>query len=127
MQTIESWLKDALAYYKPLGFFSHYQGEESAVLRALHKSLVETSSDTITTDDLVTPEFDLFFLSLDPLRSLYSVMDFGDFLAPGNEAYVASLEALSNISRGIFKPENIRESWDSPDGPIRLHFDFCSS
>lgn len=124
MQTIESWLKDALAYYKPLGFFSHYQGEESAVLRALHKSLVETSSDTITTDDLATPEFDLFFLSLDPLRSLYSVMDFGDFLAPGNEAYVASLEALSNISRGIFKPENIRESWDTPDGPIRLHFDF---
>ena len=60
MQTIESWLRDALAYYKPLGFFSHYQGEESAVVRALHKQLVETSSDTITAEDLATPEFDLF-------------------------------------------------------------------
>ena len=124
MQTIESWLRDALAYYKPLGFFAHYSGEEGAVVRALHKALVETSSDTITAEDLATPEFDLFFLSLDPLRTLYSVMDFGDFLAPGNEAYVASLEALANISRGIFKPDNITESWDTPDGPIRLHFDF---
>ncbi|MFA5507754.1 MAG: hypothetical protein WC314_09220 [Vulcanimicrobiota bacterium] len=122
--TIESWLKEAYGYYKALGFFAHYQGENGAVIRALHKALMETSSEPITTDDLDTPEFDLFFLSLDPLRSLYSVMDFGDFLAPGNEAYVASLEALANISRGVFKPKNIEEVWDTPDGPIRLRFDF---
>jgi hypothetical protein len=122
--TIESWLKEALEYYRPLGFFAHYRGEDRAIVQALHKSLLETSSDTITTEDLETPEFDLFFLSLDPFRSLYAVMDFGDFLAPGNEAYVSSLDALANISRGVFKPENVNESWDTPEGPIRLHFDF---
>ena len=52
------------------------------------------------------------------------MMDFGDFLAPGNDAYVSSLEALANITRGIFKPENIKETWDGPDGPIRITFDF---
>ena len=122
--TIESWLKEALGYYRPLGFFSHIQGDPVAVVGMLQKMLQETSSDTITHDDLVTPEFDLFFLSLDPTRSLYSVMDFGDYLAPGNDAYVSSLEALANISRGTFKPENIKEVWESPEGPIRLHFDF---
>ena len=122
--TTESWLKEALEYYRPLGFFSLYRGEDSAVIQSLHKALLETSSDTITTEDLATPEFDLFFLSLDPLRTLYSVMDFGDFLAPGNEAYVSSLEALSKISRGVFLPKNIEEEWDTPDGPIRLCFDF---
>lgn len=122
--TLDSWIMEALAYYRPLGYFSHYRGEDRAVAQALHKSLIESSSDTITAEDLETPEFDLFFLSLDPARSLYSVMDFGDYLAPGNEAYVSSLEALANISRGIFTPENIEETWDSPDGPIRLHFDF---
>ena len=121
--TINMWLEEALDYYKPLGFFQHLKGEEEAVVRALHKSLIETSADTITTEDLDAPEFDLFFLSLDPFRSLYSVMDFGDFLAPGNDAYVSSLEALGNISRGTFKPQNIKETWDTPDGPIRIHFD----
>lgn len=125
MSVIEEWLEDALDFYQPLGFFSHLKGEQRAVIRALNKSLVEISTEPITEDDLMTPEFDLFFLSLDPTRSLYSVMDFGDYLAEGNEAYVSSLEALAAISRGVFKPENITESWDTPDGPIRLHFDYA--
>jgi hypothetical protein len=124
--SLESWLEEALDFYKPLGFFSHYHGEPKAVVRALHKALVETSQEPITLEDLETPEFDLFFLSLDPLRSLYAVMDFGDFLAPGNDAYVSSLEALANISRGVFKPTNIRERWDTPDGPIRITFQLGS-
>lgn len=122
--TVESWLKEALNFYKPLGFFHHYQGEESAIVKALHKALVDISNETITTDDLQTPEFDLFFLSIDTFRTLYSVMDFGDYLAPGNDAYVSSVEALANISRGIFKPQNIKETWDTPQGPIRINFDF---
>ena len=95
------------------------------MVRTLHKMLLDTSSDTITEEDLCAPEFDLFFLSLDPTRSLYSVMDFGDYLAPGNDAYVSSLEALANISRGTFNPENLKETWDTPEGPIRLSFDFA--
>ena len=122
--TLESWLKEALAFYRPLGFFSHLKGEGPAVISALTKSLLEVSTESITEDDLFEPEFDLFFLSLDPFRCLYSMMDFGDFLAPGNDAYVSSVEALANITRGTFKPENIKETWDGPDGPIRITFDF---
>lgn len=121
--TIDIWIEEALDYYRPLGFFEHLKGEESAVVRALNRSLIETSTDAITNEDLESPEFDLFFLSLDPFRSLYSVMDFGDFLAEGNEAYVSSLEALANISRGTFQPKNMKEIWDSPDGPIRIQFE----
>lgn len=124
MSAIEEWLEDALEFYQPLGFFDHLKGDQRAVIRALNKNLVEVSTEPITIDDLETPEFDLFFLSLDPTRSLYSVMEFGDFLAEGNEAYVSSLEALANISREVFKPENIKEKWDTADGPIRLTFDF---
>ena len=120
---MEHWVKEALDFYRPLGFFAHHTGPEPAIIRALSKTLVESSSDAITMEDLDSPEFDLFFLSLDPLRSLYSVMDFGDFLAPGNEAYVSSLEALANISRGTLKPKNIKESWDTPEGPIRITFE----
>lgn len=122
--TIESWVREALAFYRPLGFFSHYQGSDAAVVSKLARNLLESSSDTITEEDLDAPEFDLFFLSLDPLRCLYSSMHFGEFLAPGNDAYVASLEALAAISRGAFKPTNIKETWDTPEGPIRLSFDF---
>lgn len=120
--SLSEWVEEAVEFYQPLGFFQHLRGEPKAVVNALHKGLVETSGDPITTEDLETPEFDLFFLSLDPFRSLYSVMDFGDFLAPGNEAYVSSLEALGNISRGIFVPKEIKEEWDSEDGPIRIKF-----
>lgn len=120
---LDSWIQEALRFYRPLGFFAHFQGEPAAIARALQKSLLESSSEPITDEDLETPEFDLFFLSLDPLRTLYSVMDFGDYLAPGNDAYVSSLEALAKISRGALSPQNIRESWDTPEGPIRLHFD----
>ena len=120
--TIDAWVREALSFYRPLGFFSLYQGTDAAVATVLVKALRESSSDTITDEDLASPEFDLFFLSLDPLRCLYSVMDFGDYLAPGNDAYVSSLEALANITRGVFKPENIKEHWDGPDGPIRITF-----
>lgn len=120
--TIDAWVREALSFYRPLGFFSLYQGTDAAITAALVKALRESSSDTITDEDLASPEFDLFFLSLDPVRCLYSVMDFGDYLAPGNDAYVSSLEALANITRGVFKPENIKEHWDGPDGPIRVTF-----
>lgn len=120
---LDTWLREAIEFYKPLGFFTLHRGETPAVAQALQKTLTEASTDPITHDDLLTPEFDLYFLSFDPLRSLYSAMEFGDYLAPGNDAYVSSLEALAKISRGVFRPRKISESWDTPDGPIRIKFE----
>lgn len=44
-------------------------------------------------------------------------------VAHGEDAYVDVLLALARISRGGFRPEDVRESWDAPeDGPVRVSF-----
>lgn len=126
MQTlIENWLRDAVTFYRPRGFFCQIQGDTEVVVAKLMPYLTtQYTGDTITMDDLESPEFDLFFLSCDPFRSLYDSMEFGDFLAKGNDAYVATVQALAKVSRGTFIPKDVKEEWDSPEGPIRLTFEF---
>ena len=122
---MESWLKKALTFYRPRGFFRQIQGDLNEVSGKLLPYLTaQNESDAISMEDLESPEFDLFLLSCDPFRALYDGMEYGDALAEGNDVYVATVYALAKISRGAFLPKDVKESWDSPDGPIHISFQF---
>ncbi len=120
---IEDWLCEAVEFYLPLGFFQQVKGTpEDLVEKLLPHIEAQEEDQELTEDDLESPEFDLFFLSFDPMRTLYESMNFGAGLGPGLDAYVNTIKALARISRGSFAPTEITESWDSPKGPIRLRF-----
>ncbi len=40
----------------------------------------------------------------------------------GNEAYVDTLKAFARISRGVFTPTDITETWETEKGPVRVEF-----
>lgn len=122
---IERWLREAITFYRPRGFFCQLQGDTNVVVSKLMPYLTtQYSGDAITMEDLESPEFDLFLLSCDPFRSLYDGMEFGDFLAPGNDAYVATVNALAKVSRGTFIPKDVKEEWETEEGPIKISFEF---
>lgn len=124
IEHLEDWLLEAIEFYRPREFFRQVPGDSEDLLERLLPHFEEQEEEQeLTEDELLRPEMDLFFLSFDPLRTLYESMDFGAALGPGLEAYVHTLQALARISRGAFAPTRIRESWDSPQGPIRLDFE----
>lgn len=122
---IEDWIRSAIKFYRPRGYFCQIHGETDVVVSKLMPYLTtQYTGETITMEDLESPEFDLFFLSCDPFRTLYDGMDFGEFLAEGNDAYVATINALAKVSRGVFLPQNVQEVWEDDEGPILISFDF---
>lgn len=122
-EQLENWLIDAVEFYYPRGFFRHVKGDIDDLLDKLlpHMEAQEEEGE-LTPSDLESPEFDLFLLSFDPMRTLYESMDFGAALGPGLNAYVDTVKALARISRGTFAPTDISESWDGMKGPIRISF-----
>ncbi len=123
--SLKEWLTEAVVFYRARGFFSTIQGDTSEVVEKLLPYLTaQNQVEELDLEELQTPEFDLFLLSCDPLRALYDSIEFGDALQEGNDAYVATLNALAKISRGAFLPKDVEELWDSPEGPIQLGFEF---
>jgi hypothetical protein len=122
-ELLEEWLIDAVDFYLPRGFFRQVKGTpQDLVARLLPHLEAQEEDQELTEEELDSPEFDLFFLSFDPMRTLYESMDFGAALGPGLDAYVDTVKALARISRGAFNPDQITESWDGPKGPIRISF-----
>jgi hypothetical protein len=123
-ELIENWLIDAVEFYYPRGFFRQVKGSQDDLLVKLLPHIeAQGEEEELTQAELESPEFDLFLLSFDPMRTLYESMDFGAALGQGLNAYVDTVKALARISRGAFNPTNISESWESPKGPIRIHFE----
>lgn len=123
LEIIEDWLFDAIEFYRPLGFFKAFKGDDEALVDKLLPLLEEQQEgQELTEADLESPELDLFFLSFDPARTLYENINFGASLGPGLEAYVNIIKTLAHISRGTFSPTEISERWESPEGPIALSF-----
>lgn len=120
---LEDWLCDAVEFYLPLGFFQRVKGTPDDLIdKLLPHFEAQQQEQELEEEDLESPEFDLFFLSFDPMRTLYESMNFGAGLGPGLDAYVSTLTALARISRGALRPTEIAEHWDSPKGPIRVSF-----
>lgn len=120
---LENWLIDAVEFYYPRGFFRHVKGDIDDLLEKLLPQMeAQEEEGGLTSADLDSPELDLFLLSFDPMRTLYESMDYGAALGPGLNAYVETVKALARISRNAFLPTEISESWDTPKGPIQIHF-----
>jgi hypothetical protein len=43
-------------------------------------------------------------------------------VADGNRVYLEAIAALSRISRGVFRPTGVTETWDGPTGPLHIVF-----
>lgn len=123
---VEDWLFDAIEFYRPRGFFHALKDTDDELVDRLLPYIEEQQTDAeLTLQELESPEFDLFLLSFDPMRTLYESLDFGSSLGPGLGAYVEVLKALARISRGSFLPTDLHEHWDGPDGPIFLRFQWA--
>lgn len=58
--------------------------------------------------------------ALDPTRVWWR--DAEADVAQGNHVYSDVLAEWAKISRGLFVPEDVRETWSSPEGPIEVVF-----
>lgn len=111
------WLREALEFYKKLGYFA--SGEEGLFER-LEETLTE--GQPLKEFDPKNTAYDLALLSYDPERCLMESPQLGALLAPGNRVFIQTLEQLAKISRGTFKPEDIKEEWASRKGPVRITY-----
>lgn len=66
------------------------------------------------------PLLELIVASLDESRVWWG--DLEADVGHGSEAYVMTLEEWAAISKGAFAPEDIRETWESEEGPVTVAF-----
>jgi hypothetical protein len=109
-------VEDAVAYFRPLGFFASWQGDDRALAEDLMRRYREEWDRELRVKD---GDFDEELLELDEDRVLLLDME-GDWL-PGNDGYVELLAGLARISRGRFAPQDAKEEW-SGDEHVRITF-----
>ncbi len=110
-------LLEAVHFYRSLGFFSQYgalpdvevAARLSAELRKLGGSFDPAGSDA-------EPEL----LSLDETRVWNSDLECD--VCEQNHVYSDIVKSIGTISRGAFAPQNISETWEADNGPIRVEF-----
>ena len=137
-------LIDAVRYYRELGFFQHRQDQGTRIdgggqlgfaqvphdlLLASYGLMTDSQvADTISSHcwkergkdlDLGAPGGSVQLVEYDP----YRVWRFDtESSGPGEDAYVDAIHALGRISRGAFVPKEVREEWESAEGPVNVNF-----
>ena len=83
---------------------------------------VEARLDELYGGELLAddPLLELVVASLDDARVWWG--DLEADVADGNDVYVTTLEEWAAISKGAFKPADIREIWDGEEGPVTVTF-----
>ena len=79
--------------------------------------LDELHGGALLADD---PLLELVVASLDESRVWWG--DLEADVGHGSEAYVMTLEQWAAISKGAFAPRDIRETWESEEGPVTVAF-----
>lgn len=115
--SFRQWLEEALDFYQKLKFF---ETEEAGLIDRLEQTLTEGKA--LTDFDPKNPVYDLALLSYDPGRAIMENSVLGKLLAPGNRVFIQSLQQLAHISRGVFKPEKISETWETTTGPVTIKY-----
>lgn len=117
-QASDKWLLQSVQYFRSLGFFAEYAAlSDEQLATHLTQAAMERHGVIDPADQLA----DLMLLSLDEQRVWWDDTE-ADVCAE-NKVYVDTLAGWSKISRGAFKPENIRETWDHESGPIHVEFE----
>lgn len=110
----EKWFPESVKYFRSMGFFDEY--------KSLTNKELENKLATLQAKDyskLMYNDFDLLNWSK---KIFWWISDFEKDVMKGGNVYVKILKEWSNISRGIFRPENIKEIWESETGPIHVSF-----
>jgi len=113
-------LKDAIGYYRKLGFFKDLKGlDDEDVLSRIIERAVRDEIDDVFSEELTevdVAEIDFYLLFLDKQRY------FASRWLKSDGAFVEIIEGLAKISSSVFKPVRITEKWESDEGPIRIEF-----
>ena len=117
----KKWRVGTVKFYRELGFFSEYgdlpDEKLASKLNSLYRKKTGDSIDpTVPSEEIA--EFEL--LSLDESRFWMSELETDIF--PGEKYYADLVEKLGKISRGVFNPTDITETWESEKGPIHVEF-----
>lgn len=108
-------LIEIISYYRPFGFLENLSGIpiEEAVekLQSRLGPSFEPGWPKWETDSLAIFDENRFWFS-----------DLESDVCEGNEVYLKVVQEWADISRGVFKPEQIQETWKSPKGPVRIDF-----
>lgn len=116
---LRRWLREALAFYRKLHFFSeHAELSDDALIDHLQ----QTSGPLNT----AMQDADLGLLVRDRERvwvADYYGPEIGSPVSADAQRYREALRAFSTIGRGKISFSRIREQWTSPRGPISVSFD----
>jgi hypothetical protein len=115
-----NWLLEFVRYYRNLQFFYEYKDlPDHDLARQLESFWEEEMGVTFDPSD---PKIDLYLLRWDNNRVWWH--DTEADVCIGNEVYASTLEDWADISRGVFIPEDVTETWKTSTGPIELDFTY---
>lgn len=115
-QSRRQHLLDCARFYRSLGFFA-----EQAALpdESLADVLDRTWRDAWERDfDSRTVMDELLLAHLDKDRVWWE--DAFEWLGDVETMYADALQGWGRISRGAFRPTDVSESWETPDGPVTV-------
>ncbi len=114
-----AWLREALPYYRALGFFAgerHSSDTDlAATVRAYHGA--DWDDVVLEAEDMATA--DQWLLMADTARVWFHDLE---GVYRGENAYAVSLQEWATISRDAFTPAEIAETWESDRGPVNVSF-----
>lgn len=117
---LDAWLREALAFYRNLGFMPEHEGKsDDEVFETVKARLERDWGDSLAGADGASLE--LFLAESMPSRIWWRDTEADVFM--DNHVYEEVLGEWARISNGAFQPENITEHWDSEQGPLRITFD----
>jgi hypothetical protein len=124
----EQALIDSIEFFRALGFFRQFADMTTVeildrVKRRQEDAWEEPFDELIETFDIEVPgiEADLMLLELDDQRVLFDSPD-PDYWDDNVPSQV--LEMLSDVSRGVFAPQNIAQQYDYGSSPTIIEFDW---
>jgi hypothetical protein len=112
---------DAIRFYRSLGFFSKRASmSDEQLTKKVTEEIIREWDATFPGGVKFSRQLaDLFVLMTDNSRVWFSDLE---CVYPGENAYIQFLSELKSISRGSFSPENIKETWHTPRGPVDVEF-----
>lgn len=115
---VDQNITQSVAYFRSLGFFADRSNEaDKDVAAELFDSHMSKWGTGFSEQAWLA---DLELLAGDPLRVWWK--DTEADVGPGNRVYMRTIKDFSHISRGMFSPARLRETWASEVGPVRVSF-----
>ncbi len=130
-----AWLIDGIKYYRTLGLFNKYihlsdgeLTEQIKIIRADFRSQFLTERDFNSVYlEFADPMFDSTMGHLDPYLLRWDTSRTWsetevDSVGRNNQEYVRVFERWSEISRGSFLPQELKETWETDSESVLIEF-----